>query len=509
MDVEVVRRAFEPATREAFDRRVADQAERVREDLGAGRLDAETFAVGLELEAYAVGADGRLATVPDDVFEAADCAKELGRHNVEVNTPATPFDPEGLATQARELRERVGAVAAALGGGRDLALDAMWTLPPEEGSLAYLNAVREVDGLTFAERMRPSARYHALDNEVLRRAGGEIRIDLPGVELTLDTILVESLTTSIQPHIQAPRAADFPAYHDLAVRTMAPLLALSANSPFLPADLYHGADPGVVDATYHELRVPVFEGSINAGRPPGEGNVRVPRDIDDVTEVPERVAADPTYGPVLSESVADGGDDADGDGLYAGAIPEFDHKRSVHWRWVRGVVGGQPVGTDDGASIRLEYRPLPTQPTVRDNVSLAALTVGLLRGLVAADHPLGDLPWEDARDAFYRVVREGPEADLAWVTADGERTAEAERVYDDLFAHARRGLREAGVDESAVEEYLGPMERRRVTGPPSAWKKRRARAALDDGATVPEAVERAQRAYLDRAGPDGAPFAEW
>ncbi|MFB6303691.1 MAG: hypothetical protein ABEH47_00870 [Haloferacaceae archaeon] len=523
MDVEVVRQAFDPETRAAFERRVAEQAERVREDLRAGRLDAETFGVGLELEAYAVDGDGRLATVPDDVFETADCAKELGLHNVEVNTPATAFDAAGLASQARELDERVGAVAAALAASdRGLALDAMWTIPPAEGSRAYLDAVRDVDGVTVAERMRSSPRYHALDNEVLRRAGGEIRLDLPGVDLTFDTILVESLTTSIQPHVQMPRAADFPAYHDLAVRTMAPLLSLASNSPFLPADLYEGADPSVVDDTYHELRVPVFEGSINAGRPPGEGNVRVPADVDDVTEVPERVVADPTYGPVLSEAVEDereagdgagdegrdGAGDEDGD-LYADDIPEFDHKRGVHWRWVRGVVGGQPVGTTDGASVRLEYRPLPTQPTVRDNVSLAALTVGLLRGLVAADHPLRDLPWEDAHDAFYRVVREGPDADLAWVAADGERTAAADAVYDDVFAHARRGLREAGLDDAAVEEYLGPMERRRESGPPSAWKKARAREAIADGATVPEAVERAQRAYLARAGPDGDPFADW
>jgi len=208
---------------------------------------------------------------------------------------------------------------------------------------------------------------------------------------------------------------------------------------------------------------------------------------------------------VLSETDGEGDDD----GLYADDIPEFDHKRGVHWRWVRGVVGGQPVGTDDGASIRLEYRPLPTQPTVRDNVALAALTVGLLRGLVVADHPLRDLPWTDARDAFYRVVRDGPDAELAWVTAEGDRTGDPGRIYDDVFAHARRGLRDAGVEGVAVEEYLAPMERRREAGPPSAWKKARAREALADGATVPEAVERAQRAYLERAGPGGDPFDEW
>ncbi|MFB6160283.1 MAG: hypothetical protein ABEJ61_03800 [Haloferacaceae archaeon] len=503
MDEEAVLTAFDPETREAFERRVAAQADRVRADLLAGRLDADCFAVGLELEAYAVDADGRLAEVPEAVFEEAGCAGELGLHNVEVNTRATRFDADGLAAQREEARERVERVRSALAAReRSLALDAMWTIPPAGGSEAYLNATRSTGDLTVPANARPNARYYALDEEVRRRAGGAVDIDLPGASLTCENILVESLTTSMQPHLQVPRAAAFPRYHDLAVRTMAPVLALATNSPFLPADLYAGADPDVVEATGHELRIPVFEESINAGRPPGEGNVRVPEDVDDVTEVVDRVVADPTYAPSVGDEVEHGTSD-----LYREDIPEFDAKRGVHWRWVRGVIGGQPVGTDDGGALRLEYRPIPTQPTVDDVVSVQALVVGLLRGLVATDHPLGDLPWADARDAFYDVVRRGPAADLAWVTADGERTGDPERIYDDVFAVARRGLAEAGVDEATADAYLDPVERRRASGPPSAWKKAQARTALAEGASVPEAVERAQRAYLARAG--GEPSADW
>jgi hypothetical protein len=505
MDATAIRRAFDPAVRERFETLVAEQADRVATDMASGRLDADCYAVGCELEAYAVEPDGALATVPDATFDEAGCAKELGLHNVELNTPATRFDAPGLATQADEIDARVGRTAAALGrADRRLALDAMWAIPPAGGTDAYLGAVREVDGLTVAERMRSSPRYHALDNEVLERGGGGIDLSLPGVDRRLDTILVESLATSIQPHLQVPRVADLPRVHDLAVRTMGPLLALAANSPFLPADWYDADDAEAVEAGYHELRIPVFEQGINAGRPPGEGNVRVPEDLGEPAAVPERVVADPTYAPVLS-------DDEDGDGepgRYRDLIPEYDHKRGVHWRWVRVVVGGEPVGTPDGGSVRIEYRPLPTQPTVADNVSLLATTVGLLRGLAVTDHPLCELPWAAARDAFYRAVRAGPAADLDWVTADGTRTGDRERVYDDLFANARRGLADAGLDAGRIDDLLAPIERRRETGPPSAWKRARARAALADGATAPEAVARAQRAYLDRAGGD-RPFADW
>ena len=276
--------------------------------------------------------------------------------------------------------------------------------------------------------------------------------------------------------------------------------ARRSNAPFLPADCYDAAaDPAVIDATPHELRIRVFEESINAGAPRGEGKVRFPRDVEAATDVVDRVVADETYAPVLAD-----GDDS-GDGLYGSTIPEYDHKRGVHWRWVRGVVGGQPVGTErDGASLRIEYRPLPTQPTVRDTVAVQTLVVGLVRGLVAADHPIVDLPWAAARDSFYDAVAR----DLAWVTADGDRTTDPAVVYDEVFAYARRGLRDAGLDDDAIDDYLAPIERRRDGTVPSAWKKTRVRDAVDDGATFPEAIERMQRAYLDRAGGETV-FADW
>jgi hypothetical protein len=496
------RESLTDETRAEFDRRVADQAERLRADVEAGRLDATDYAVGVELEAYAVDEEGRLARVPDDTFERAPCAKELGRHNVELNSDPTTMDAAGLVDQSRQVEERAAATRAALGPDRDLVLDAMWTVPPRGGSEAYLSATSDDGGLVVAEEMRPSARYCALDNDVLARSGGAVRLDLPGVDLSLPSVLVESLATSIQPHLQVPEAAAFPAYFNAALRTTGPLLALTTNAPLLPVDLYD--DPGpydLVERTHHELRIAVFEQSINGGAPPGEGNVRLPRDLDATTDAVDRIVDDFTYAPALVE------DDRAVE-TYADHIPEFDRKRGIYWRWVRPVFGGREVANEGGASVRVEYRPLPTQPTVADNVAVQWLTVGLLRGLVETDHPLVEVPWADARACFYDAARRGPDADLVWMTRGGERTGDPDRVYDDLFATARAGLRAAGVDEATADEYLAPVERRRETGPPSAWKLDRVRAALDDGATFEAAVTEMQRAYVERAA-SGTPFAEW
>ncbi|MFC7135521.1 hypothetical protein ACFQRB_00640 [Halobaculum litoreum] len=158
--------------------------------------------------------------------------------------------------------------------------------PPAGGSAAYLSAVEERDGVVVADNMHPDPRYVALDAETRRRAGGRVRLSVPGVDRTFPTILPESLTTSIQPHLQIPDASTLPAYHDYAVRTLGPVLALATNSPFLPADLYRDPDTGAladaetVMAGPHEHRVYVFEQAVNAGLDDAERKVRVPRDLD-------------------------------------------------------------------------------------------------------------------------------------------------------------------------------------------------------------------------------------
>ncbi|WP_216824749.1 hypothetical protein [Salinigranum rubrum] len=379
---------------------------------------------------------------------------------------------------------------------------------PAEGSAAYLGAVEETDGVRVARNMRTDARYHALDNETIRRAGGAVTLSVPGVDHDFPSILVESLATSMQPHLQIPSGEDFPTYFNTAIRTLGPVLALATNSPFLPADLYDdvAGDEGhrVVDETPHELRVAVFEGSMNAAAPPGAGKVRVPPDLETLEEVVTRLVADETYAPFLSEP--------DPEEEYPDPFPELTHKRGTYWRWVRAVLGGQiPQGADGDdlrASVRLEYRPLPTQPTVDETMALDALVVGLLRGLVTSDHPLPSLPWDVAERTFYRAVDAGLDADLAWVDAAGERTEERARIYRELLAYARRGLTDAGVDGATADEFLHPIERRYETGrTPSRWKKDAVRARLDEGSSLPEAIVGMQHEYYEHAG--GDPVVEW
>jgi hypothetical protein len=481
---DLVERSLDPETAGTFADRVATQAETLRTGIRAGDYDSPEFAVGLEVELYAVsagddgtgdgtGSAGRLAPLPDGVFEGP-ATKELGLHNAELNTDPEVFDGDGFAAQAGAIADRVArARADAAGVGCDLVLDAMWTLPPSGGSDDYLGAVDRRDGVTVARHMRPDPRYLAIDNHCLALSGGRLTFSVPGYEGTFPTILFESLATSIQPHLQIPSAAALPAYYNAAIRTLGPVLALSTNSPFLPGDLYDDVDPGrLVDETHHELRIAAFEQSVNRT---GNDKVRVPGDIETATDVVDRVVGDDLCAPFLREWLDDSERETHADRFW-----EFDHKRSTYWRWLRCVVGGTPVGTGDERSLRIEYRPVPTQPTVRDVVGVQALVAGLLRGLVAADHPITRLPWAAAERSFYAAVADGLDADLAWVTANGDRTDDPATVFGEVFEYARRGLREAGLDPAEIDRYLDPIEARWESHTtPSVWKKERVREALE------------------------------
>ena len=576
--VDLVRRSLSDESYEEFRRRVDAQADQLREAIEAGEFDNEDFAVGLEVEVYAINAEpepveddeesdeqeaeqaseaaldddlsggggggslgslepaaedadddplepddpdgtgerepdepymdpenwaGRLAELPESTFEGT-AAKELGVHNAEINTGPDVLGATGLEVQTTSIEMRLKkACDAANEANRELVMDAMWTIPPEEGSVAYLSAIEERDGVVLAENMRQDPRYVALDNEALRHAGGEIEFSVPGASRAFPTILFESLTSSIQPHLQIPDTETFPAYYNAAIRTLGPLLALTANSPLLPADMYGAVDDParLLDETHHELRIAAFEQSVNTSDNP---KVRVPGDIESPTEVVDRVVEDDLFAPFLREWIEDGGRDGLGDTYW-----EFDHKRGTYWRWLRCVIGGDAVdGAGDERSLRIEYRPIPTQPTVGDTVAVQVLTAGLIRGLVVADHPLAAPPWQEAEASFYSAAREGPDGELAWVTADGERTTDHDAIYDEVFEYARRGLASQDVPDARIDEFFEPIERRRSLGTtPSQWKLDRVRERLDDH-DLEEAIHETQREYFELSREHDT-FAEW
>ncbi|MES3516064.1 MAG: hypothetical protein PPP58_00180 [Natronomonas sp.] len=498
-----IERALQASSHEQFDRRVESQAAELADSFGTGAFDNPTFGIGIELELYAVDDGGRLTEVPKSAF-GGGCDKELGKHNAELHTDPNRLTEAGIEAQTTQLRQRYERANDAAGSGTTIVPNAMWSVPPKAGAKPYLSATEDGRRWVIASNMTPSVRYYAIDNAILDRAGGTVPVSVPGVDAEFPSILVESLTSSIQPHLQIPDLESFPRYHTLAIRTLGPVLAVATNSPLLPVDLYDVEDPHrLLEETHHELRIPVFEQSVNEGW--SAPKVRFPEDIDEPETVLERLVEDLTCAPFLREWIED---DDRGDSL-GDRYWELNYKRGTYWRWARAVVGGQPVAGGTERSIRIEYRPIPTQPTIRGNVGMQCLVAGLLRGLVVTDHPLAELEHEAAKESFYSAVESGIDADLAWVTENGTRTTDSDVIFEELFDLTRRGLRERGVSEETIARYIGPIEHRwEAETTPSVWKLDRVREGLDAGKSLSEAVREMQREYVDRSG-DEPPFSTW
>lgn len=506
---ELVARSLTDEAAERFMERVESQARSLESALESGEMENTDFTIGLEMEVYAIDSTNdssqpQLTALADPVFDST-ANKELGHHNAEINTDPDVFDESGVAAQAERIESNFQtAQAAARNQGCELVLDAMWTVPPATGSESYLTATATENDVTLARHMRADPRYYAIDNDVLSHTDGSIEFTVPGVNREFPSILFESLATSIQPHLQIPATDDFVDYYSVGIRTLGPLLALSSNSPFLPPDLYTDVEDPValVDETHHELRIAVFEQSVNTS--PND-KVRVPGDIESAAETIDRVVEDDLCAPFLREWI-----ESDERSSFIDDHWEFDYKRSTYWRWLRCVIGGDPVdGANDHQSLRIEYRPIPTQPTIRDVIGMQVLTVGLLRGLVVAEHPLSNLPWERAEQSFYAAVEDGLDADLAWITSSGERTTDSTRIFEEVFEFARRGLADAGLGQSAQDSYLEPIKKRWEHGiTPSIWKKSQVRDRLKAGESLESAIYGMQAEYVSRSQ-DSETFVDW
>jgi len=472
---------------EAFRSTAMTEAEDLKREVRDGTFDNTQALVGLELELYSVDSRaGGLRRTSRKLLELIGFEKELGLHNAEMQTSPDPLTRYGLVAQEKEIQAHFTPAQEKTGAENiQLVTDGIWTVPPTgETATEYLTDYVEEDGIRIATNMSDTVRYHAMANTDYP---SRYELDAPHVSLSAKTVMPESLITSIQPHYQVPHAPDLPEYFRYALRVAGPLLALGVNSPFFPPDLYEDApDEEIVEDAHMENRIGVFESVLN---PPAEcaepPKVCFPPDFETVEEAIDDIAADTCIVP-MDVTEADRFDDA---------FAHFRHKHGSYWRWIRPVFDG---ATRSQANARIEFRPVPAQPTIRDCVAFEAVFAGLMESLPRFEHPVRGLAWETAKENFYAATRDGLQADLTWLTTDGAETTDLDVICSELFEYAREGLEVRGLSPEQAHEYVRPLRERldrRTT--PARWKHERVRAAVEAGVPLPEAIWGMQAEYVE------------
>ncbi len=441
MGQEISSSRFTEADFAEFARRLEDETRLLSQWFEEGRFSHRERLGGMELEACLLQENGDPAPENQVFMQGFDeplVVPELATFNLELNSRARPLRGDVFARMAREL-EALWGKCNLRAGELGLRMGMIGVLPTLQQSALSLS------------NMSPLNRYRALNEQIFRlRNGQPVRLDIEGREalhLIHEDVMLESAATSFQIHLQADDAKQAAALYNLSKIVSAPMVAVSANSPYL-----FGCD------LWDETRIPLFEQSISVGS--SDLTKRVSFGIRYVYEsMMENFTANLLRYPVLLPLVMDEPTER---------LPHLRLHNGTIWRWNRPLIGFDEAGEPH---LRIEHRVVPAGPSIVDSIANAAFYFGLVVGLLEREsQPTERLKFDRARSNFYAAARAGLSAEVAWF--DIERVEMGQLIADKLLPVARAGLGRLQVDAEEIEHWLGIIERRvakRQTG--AAWQR--------------------------------------
>jgi gamma-glutamyl:cysteine ligase YbdK (ATP-grasp superfamily) len=427
-----------------FSNRLEQETAHLRSMFDAGVFADSHEIAGFELEAWLIDSDTRPAPVNKAFLERLNdplVVHELSRFNIELNSTPRLLKGDALAQMSSELEARWRHCI-------DVATDMETRL----AMTGILPVVKEQE-LTL-QNMSAVKRYKALNEQILRlRRGSPLRLSIKGVE-HLQTehsdVMLESAATSFQVHMQV-RPDQAARYYNAACIVSAPIVAIASNSPYL-----FGRN------LWHETRIPLFEQSVNTtetGSLAMTGKRRVTFGHGYI---------DSSMMELFEENLA----------LYPVLLPEV-HQRDTEelyhlrlhngtiWRWNRPLIGLD----EHGYHLRIEHRVIPSGPTIADMMANAALFYGLVQALAhKAEAPERRLPFETARENFYRAARDGLSSPIEW---PGRGAVQADDLLrSELIPLAGEGLASLGVDDADIRQMIRILDDRAASGQTgSAWQR--------------------------------------
>ncbi len=426
--------------------------------LGAGHVETGVTRIGAEQEMFLIDRYLRPAPVSLEVLKQANDARlttEIARFNLEANLTPLKLENDCFSRMEQELTEVI-----------EIARNSAATQNVDVLLSGILPTLQKSD-LTL-DNLTPVARYHELNEGVIRMRGGPLSIHIKGLDelqLTHDNIMMESCNTSFQFHFQS-NAGEFANHYNVAQAITAPVLAVAVNSPLL-----------LGQRLWQETRVALFQHSTDERSRPqlarnqptrvSFGDSWLQHSVielfhDQITRFRPIMIAEPDENPFAV--------------LARGETPALSalrlHNGTV-WRWNRacyGVHNGVP-------HLRIENRALPSGPTIIDEIANAAFFTGLM---VALPEVYGEIAtqmaFDDAKLNFFRAARHGLDAQFQWL--DGQSHNAAVLILDHLLPLARQGLTNAHVASEDSDMYLGIIEERTRGGQTGARWMRKSLSAI-------------------------------
>lgn len=434
MGQEIDHRHFNQADYDLFSKQLGIETALLDNMFSSGQFSSKQAVGGFEIEGCLLDSNFRPALINKAFLEAFNnplVTSELAKFNIELNNLPRPLKNGVFSQFEKDLQsvfKNADQVAESL-QSRVLLTGILQTLDPED---------------CCVENMTEMKRYQALNRVVVKaRNGRPLKLDIDGVDklnMTHDSVMLESATTSFQVHMQTPWE-DAHHYYNAAIIASAPVMAVAGNSPFLFGK-----------QLWHETRIPVFEQSVDTGDKQrvsfGSGFAR-----QSIVECFIENQRD--YSPLLPMS-------------FDSKPEKFKHlclHNGVIWRWNRPLVGFDEDGTPH---VRIEHRILPAGPTIVDMIANAVFFYGLTQSYMKHQKAGCDFSFEQARTNFYQAAKLGLQADIDW---RGRSLKAKKLILDEMIPQAHAGLLDLGVDNAEINHYLDIISQRAETGQTGAqWQ---------------------------------------
>ena len=461
-----------------FGERIRNQAHELQTLLRQPDFGAGPLTLGTEVEVSLVDDDAQPAPCNMQIVEETGAATEVDRFTAEYDTEPVPLAGRPFANLAADMRSGLADLSAAAElHGAQLALAG--TLPTLSESV-----------LLRPDIMTPEPRYRVLAAALSRhKFDDEIRIDGPTetVAASFPGIVAEGANSALQVHMRVPPNR-FAQTLNAAHLASAPVLALAANSPFF-----------LERKLWADNRIPIFAQAVSGWAAPiAERRVFLGKDWNRGGAAESFIEDVEQFEPIMPV-IYDFEPDDD---------PPALHELRLHagtvWRWNRPVY--DPSGS---GHVRIEFRALPTGPTIEDMIGNASLMIGATLALAQLDFSVW-LPFEQVRSNLWAAAREGLSADLVWPDMSSGEVVQrpVTEVLAELIPAAETALRTEGVLADDVDLALASARLRldrQING--SRWQVDTVRD-LQSRMSRAEALAGMVQAMLSY-GFDGPSVADW
>jgi gamma-glutamyl:cysteine ligase YbdK (ATP-grasp superfamily) len=471
-----------------FERRVSSQLEQLKETVKQPSFDLPKYSFGAELEMYLVDRDTGLPSPSNAQLLASvndqQLQPELNQFNIEFNSQPVDCSPDALNQLEQEFRQKLDVIQThASGLGLDIA------------SIGILPTLSEQH--LDISNMTDIPRYHTLAHSLLAmRNGKPFEVNINGQEslkINSHDVTMEGACTSFQVHLRLP-VSEFSNTFNAAQLTAPLVLALSANSPILAQK-----------KLWHETRIPLFKQSIDC-RLKGQCDWRQPSRVTfghgylrqyPWEQFAEHVALfDPLFPVLFDEETSQN-------------VPKFKELCLHHgtvWAWNRSVYSH----LDDG-HMRIEFRSIPSGPTVDDMMANMAIAIGWAVGLADdIDDYLYQVPFRFCEYNFYRCAEHSLDAGILWPETTSKRSVETpvSTVIESLLPVAVKGLKKLGIDSATIEKTTTNIQNRLHKKQNGAIWQLNKLTELEQTLDRQAALQKLVQTYI-RQSHSGKPVADW